>query len=70
MLQKSYYESVSNEDFDITIDILQEGICGRVQDLIRVKNFCPAIAFLEAAQALKIASDQYDKAFRIMCGEK
>lgn len=65
-----YRDEVRTTDLELTCKILQDELCDRSIDLIDVHNYRPAIAFLEAAQALKLAGEKYTEAFRIMNGEE
>lgn len=67
---KDYENAVCDTDLELTCKILQDELGDRAIQLIDVHNYRPAIAFLESAQALKLAGEKYAKAFRIMNGEE
>ncbi len=68
--EKDYREIVCAADFEATCKILEDDLGYQVEDLSAVRNYRPAIALLQAAQALKTAREKYEKAFRIMSGEE
>jgi hypothetical protein len=65
-----YRDIVCSADFETTCKILEDDLTFQSEDLSAVRNYRPAIALLEAAQALKTAREKYVEAFRIMNGEK
>ena len=69
MLSATDYRDIVCADFEETCKILEDDLGYQSEDLSAVRNYRPAIAFLEAAQALKTAREKYAEAFRIMNGE-
>ena len=67
---KDYENVVATENFEVTTGILRRELEDRAVQLIDAENYKPAILFLEVAQALKLAEEKYDQAFRIMNGEE
>lgn len=68
--EKEYANEVCDTDLEFTCKILQDELGDRAIQLIDGRSYRAAIAFLESAQALKLAGEKYAKAFRIMNGEE
>lgn len=68
--EKDYANAVCDTDLELTCKIIQNELGDRAIGLIDAHNYRPAIAFLEAAQAIKLAGEKYAEAFRIMNGEE
>jgi hypothetical protein len=68
--EKDYRSIICSHEFETTCKILEDDLAYQAEDLSAVRNYRPAIALLQAAQALKTAREKYEEAFRIMNGEE
>ena len=68
--EKEYADEVCDTDLEFTYKILKNELEDHAIQLTDAHNYRPAIAFLESAQALKLAGEKYAKAFQIMNGEE